>query len=334
MEIIKVIQVGLGPIGQEIVKYALSKNYIEITGAVDPADDKAGKDLGELCSLDTKTGVTVCGDLEIAIKDVKPDVAVVATVSSFEQCLDVVERIVSAGINVVSTCEEMLYPWQGQPILSERLDRLAKEKGVSVLATGINPGFLMDFLPVVMTGVCQNVKRIKVQRVQDATFRRVPFQQKIGVGLSPEEFDKKKQAGTLRHVGLTESMHMIAAALGWQLDKTEDIISPVIADSEITSGYKVVKPGFAAGVRQTGKGYCRDEALIELEFVAAVGQDDAADTIEIKGTPDITSTIAGGVNGDTATCAITVNAIRSVTSAEPGLRTMLDVPVVSCYSKL
>ncbi len=333
MKKIRLMQVGIGPIGQKVVNYLLQREGLEIVAAVDPAPDKAGKDLGRLCGLDQDLGVIVSDTLEAAVATARPDVAILTTVSSFEQCAVQAADIARLGIHVVSTCEEMSFPWQTAPQTASTLDETARKHKVSVLGTGVNPGFLMDYLPTAMTAVCQNVERIKVSRHQDATFRRIPFQQKIGAGLTPEEFEKKKKTGTLRHVGLRESIHMIAASLGWQLDKTEDILSPVIAEQEISTGYKPIKAGMAAGVRQIGKGWVGGDELITLEFIAAVGQPDPADTIEIKGTPDITSTIPGGVNGDVATCAITVNAIKSVMNAAPGLRTMTDVPAVSFFAR-
>ena len=331
MDKIKVIQVGIGPIGQKAVRYMLERRAIEIVAAVDLDPEKAGKDLGQVCGLDDDLGVIVSDDLAAAVRGAGPEVAVLTTVSSFEQCAVQAAEIARLGVHVVSTCEEMSYPWDTAPDIARQLDETARAHGVSVLGTGVNPGFLMDYLPTALTAVCQDVRSIKVSRLQDATFRRIPFQQKIGAGLTLDEFEQKKQSGTLRHVGLTESIQMIAANLGWKLDRTEDIISPIVAETEITTGYKPIEAGMAAGVKQVGKGWVNGKELITLEFIAAVGQPTSADVIEIRGTPDITSTIAGGVNGDIATCAITVNGIKAVTKAVPGLRTMTDIPVVSFF---
>jgi 4-hydroxy-tetrahydrodipicolinate reductase len=187
----------------------------------------------------------------------------------------------------------------------------------------------MDILPISLTAISRNVKKITVLRYQDARFRRLPFQQKIGAGLTLEQFEQKKAAGTLRHVGLTESMHMIASRMGWTLDRTEDLISPVIAEREVSSSEIVVKPGMARGVQQIGSGYTGDEEKIRLEFRACLGEDDVQDTVIINGEPDMRFTIPGGVNGDVATCAILTNAIPIVVDAAPGLRTMADIPAVS-----
>ena len=254
------------------------------------------------------------------VKNAKPQAAVVTTVSDMERITPQVEAIVAHGIPVVSTCEELSYPWDANPQLAQRIDDAAKAAGVAVLGTGINPGFLMDFLPTTLTGVCQNVEKVNVWRVQDAQYRRVPFQKKIGAGLTPDEFEAKRQTGTLRHVGLAESVAMIAARMCWKLDNVVDELSPVMGDD-----------GNAAGVQQIGRGFVDGEEKITLTFIAAVGQADPRDTVEIIGEPHITSTIEGGVNGDIATCAITINSVKQILRATPGLVTMTNIPVVSYF---
>lgn len=333
MNTIKIIQVGLGPLGQKITKYILERKGLEIVGAVDPASDKAGRDLGEICSID-KLGIRISKSLKTAMQNSNPDVALLTTVSDMERITTQIEEILSHKISIVSTCEELSFPWDTSPELAKRIDKAAKSNRVSVLGTGVNPGFLMDFLPIAMTGACQDVKSVKVSRIQDASFRRIPFQKKIGAGLTLEEFEEKRKAGTLRHVGLTESMHMIANKMGWKLSKTEDILTPVVAEHDIKTDVMKMSEGMARGVQQIGKGYVNGEQLITLEFRAAIEEKNSHDTIEIKGTPDITSTINGGVNGDIATCAVTINAIKSILNTTPGLKTMADVPVVSFFDSL
>ena len=331
-KIIKIVQVGLGPLGQKVVSYAMQRNGIEIVAAVDPAPDKAGRKLSEVCSLDKDPGINISPNIGLAIKDNKPDVALLTTVSSFKKIVPQVEEIAKHGVDIISTCEELSFPWNTEPELSKELDEIGKKYNVSILGTGVNPGFMMDFLPVALTGICQEVKSVKVSRIQDASFRRVPFQKKIGAGLTPDEFEQRKEAGTLRHVGLTESMHMIAYSLGWKLTRTENIISPIIAESEITTEGITIKAGLALGVEQIGRGCLDGKEVITLIFRASIGEKDHRDTIEIKGIPDVTSTIPGGINGDIATCAITINAIQSVMKTSPGLKTMIDIPAVSCFT--
>jgi len=190
----------------------------------------------------------------------------------------------------------------------------------------------MDTLPVALTAISREVRKLTVLRYQDARPRRLPFQKKIGAGTTPEEFEEKKRSGVLRHVGLTESMHLIAGRMGWRLDRTEDVIEPVIAAREVSSQEIAVKPGMAAGVFQIGRGYVGGEEKIRLEFRACLGEEEVQDTIILEGTPPLRFTAPEGVNGDVATCAILTNSIPVVVAAPPGLRTMADLPLVSWFA--
>lgn len=331
MKEIRVVQIGLGPLGQRIVRFMREREAFRIVGAVDIDAGKQGRDLGEVCSLPVM-GVPVSGSLASALGRRKADVAILATVSGMQAVTPQIEAIVARGLPVVSTCEELSWPWEASPALARRIDRAARRAGVGVLATGVNPGFLMDSLPVALTAACQAVEHIRVTRIQDASSRRVPFQRKIGAGLSPEAFEAKRKEGTLRHVGLAQSMAMIAARMGWEIDGMEDALTPILAERRIETGAMIIQPGMAAGVQQIGRAFSRGIERITLVFRAAIGEPDPEDTVEITGTPCIRSTVKGGVNGDVATCAITLNAIPRLLAAGPGLHTMTDVPLVSYFS--
>ena len=326
---IKVIQYGLGPIGSRTTKYLLERPNIEIIGAIDIAPDKVGKDVAELAGK-AAIGVKVSDDADGVMKNSGADIVALTTTSDVVRAKGQILGIVRCGLNVVSTCEELAYPWDTQPELSTEIDQAATDAAVSVLGTGVNPGFLMDLLPLSLTAICRKVESVTIERIQNAAFRRLPFQKKIGAGLTPEEFQQKIDEGTLRHVGLTESMHMIAAKLGWKLDKTEDIIQPILAEEPVESSAMTIDPGKALGVFQLGRGWMNGQLMITLDFRAGIGQPEPRDRVIIKGDPSIDSIIPGGVNGDVATCAIVVNAIPTVVAARPGLRTMADIEPASC----
>jgi 4-hydroxy-tetrahydrodipicolinate reductase len=254
------------------------------------------------------------------------------TTSSLTATCEQLLQLLPFGVNIISSCEELSYPWVTNPELAAKIDKLAKEKNVAVLATGVNPGFLMDFLPVVLTGVCRNVSKVTVERIQDATFRRIPFQKKIGAGLTVPQFHAKVKEGTLRHVGLRESMHMIAASLGWKLDKAEEVITPIIAKRKVKTEAMAVEAGNVLGVQQIGSGVMAGKEVISMIFRAAIAEPDSRDRVVIEGTPAIDSCIKGGVNGDVATCAVLVNAIPAVMHARPGLRTMVDIEPPRCFA--
>ncbi len=215
--------------------------------------------------------------------------------------------------------------------MATQIDKTAKVANVAVLGTDVNPGFLMDALPSFLTAVCQKVETASVSRIQNAAFRRVPFQKKIGAGLDIEQFANLKATGNLRHVGLTESIQLIAHSMGWNLARTEDIITPVITEKEIKTNEMIILAGFAAGVNQIGRGWIDEDEKITLHFRAAVGEPESYDKVEIQGEPNITSTISGGVNGDVATCAITINALNQILKVVPGLRSMVDMPPMACF---
>jgi len=328
---IKVAIYGVGPIGIKIAQFILERDCFDIVGAVDIDPEKVGRDLSEFTGFTHKKGVIIqkADDL-LGKRDI--DVVILTTSSSLSKVKQQILDIVKHKINIVSTCEELSYPWLTSPEIAREIDEAAKKFNVSVLGTGVNPGFLMDLLPLILTGVCQNVERIKVERVQDASKRRIPFQQKVGIGITPEEFDRRVKEGTLRHVGLTESIHMIASRLGWDIDITEDIIEPVIAEKEITTSSGVIEKGKVLGVKQTGKGLSKGKELITLIFVAAAGIDTPYDKITIKGSPEIESTIKGGVNGDIATSAIVTNAVPVIIKTKPGLRTMADIEPITFFT--
>ncbi len=329
---IRVVICGAGPIGTKISEFILERSSLEITGAVDIAPDKAGKDIGEFMEAGKKTGITIEPDAKKVFSKKNIDVAVLATGYSLIKIKPHLLEILSYGINVVSTCEELSYPWITFPDAAREIDAAAKKNGVSVLSTGVNPGFLMDFLPLAMTGVCRSVERITVERIQNAAQRRIPFQKKVGIGLTVEEFNQKVKEGTLRHVGLTESIHMISARMGWKIDSTSDVIEPVMAERQTTVNGRIIEKGRVLGVQQTGRGLSKGKELITLLFKAAAGVSESYDRIFIKGIPEIDSTIRNGVNGDTATCAIVTNAIPAVLRAAPGLRTMADIEPVTFFT--
>jgi 4-hydroxy-tetrahydrodipicolinate reductase len=329
---VNTVHIGIGPLGQKIVRYAVERGCFNIVGAVDTDPEKAGRDLGELCSIDP-LGVTISSNLDDATAGGQANVALLTTVSSVVALESQIAELAEAKLSIVSTCEELFFSRNTHPEVSERIDQVCRKNSVACLGTGVNPGYLMDFLPTVLTGLCQNVKKVEVWRIQDASVRRIPFQQKIGAGLTLEEFEAKKNDGSLRHVGLPESVDFIANRLGWKLDRNEETLEPVIADRQIDSGYKPIAGGMACGVQQVGRGFVGDREVVTLNFRAAVGEPDSYDQVQIDGEPTIKSRIPGGVNGDIATCAITLNAVRSVLEATPGLKTMAQIPPIAFFNE-
>ncbi|MBO6647821.1 MAG: hypothetical protein JJ932_08525 [Balneolaceae bacterium] len=323
-----VLQIGLGPLGIQIGKYIADKKEVKTVAAVDLNPDLKGKDFGELIKGEA-SGVLVEGTIGDALSklEAKPDVAVITTVSSIKKLVSQVEEAAKFGLPVVSTCEELSHPWEENPEAGKQIDAICKKYKVACLGTGVNPGFLMDYLPSVTASICKEIESITVERVQDATPRRVPFQKKIGAGLDLDAFRVKENEGTLRHVGLKESVYFLASSIGLELDKVTEDLNPVIADEDISVPSMDIRKGDARGVEQISHGYIGDDLKITMHFKAAIGEPRSFDKITVKGTPSFTSEIDGGINGDIATCAITINSIKSVLSAQPGLQTMATVSV-------
>ncbi|MPY88965.1 MAG: dihydrodipicolinate reductase [Luteitalea sp.] len=328
---IRVLQVGLGPIGNAIVRQCASRRRLKIVGAVDIDAAKVGRDLADVAEIDHKLNVKVAPEIVPAIRKARPDIVVLCTSSSLEKVVPQIQAILSCRVPTVSTTEELAYPFYANRRLANRINRMATRAKVAVLGTGVNPGFTMDALPITLSGACERVDKVLVERVQDASARRLPFQQKIGAGLTEEQFQTRVDTGSVRHVGLTESVAMIAAAMGWKLDKITDVIKPKVAARPVKSPFLAVKKGQVAGIIQDGVGYRRGEPMITLHMEAYLGAPESYDAITITGVPNLYSKIAGGVPGDIATAAVTVNSIPKVIAAPPGLHTMRSLPIPSWF---
>jgi hypothetical protein len=328
---IRVLHFGLGPIGCGVARQIAHRSGLGIVGGVDVAPDKAGRDLGEVIGLGHALGVAISPDLPLALQAARPDVAVLCTSSSLARVLPQIEALLDAGISIVSTTEELAYPVGDNIPLARRIDEAAKANGVAVLGTGVNPGFLMDALPIMLTGVCERVDKIEVERVQDARTRRLPFQQKIGAGLTEAEFQERVANGSVRHVGLAESVSMIADAMGWKLDRITDEIAPKIAEEDVTSEWLQVAAGRVCGLVQDGVGWRDEEPLIMLHMEAYLGAPESFDAVRVHGSPPLAMKLAGGVQGDVATASIVVNSLPKVLAASPGLHTMRSLPLPSFF---
>lgn len=328
---IRVMFYGLGPIGSAVVRQVASRPGFKIVGGIDIDPAKIGRDLGEVAGMDRRLKIRITNDAAGALKREKPDVVVLCTSSALRKVMPQIETILKAKVPIVSTTEELSYPVGRNRALARKIDQLAKRAKVAVLGTGVNPGFVMDALPIALTGVCERVDSVRVDRIQDARVRRLPFQQKIGSGLTTEQFQKKVEDQSVRHVGLAESVTMIADAFGWKLDKVTDEIKPKIAEQTVESEYLAVDPGYVCGIVQDGIGWRNGKALITLHMEAYLGAPESYDSVVIDGTPRIEQKIGGGVHGDVATASITVNSIPKVIAAPAGLRTMRDMVLPSWF---
>jgi 4-hydroxy-tetrahydrodipicolinate reductase len=324
-----VIQVGLGPMGQRITKLLIERENIDLIGAVDIDPALQGKKLGEILDLPSVPEIKIVSSLIKLLNEKQADLVIISTSSSLEKVAPLIIEAVRTDCNVISICEELSYPFEYHPDLSDEIDELAKAHNVSVVGTGINPGYLMDLLPIVLTAPCQTVQKITITRMMNSAKRRGPFQEKIGTGLSTEEFREKIDERVITgHVGLTQSILMILSALGMT---SEEIIEyppgAVLAEKDITTSYCTIPKGFVCGLQSKAVARMKDEDLITLDFTAYAGDHEEYDSVVIEGVPRISQKIEGGVHGDLGTAAVVANMIPIIFSANPGLHTMKDIPV-------
>jgi 4-hydroxy-tetrahydrodipicolinate reductase len=322
---VPVVVMGLGFIGQEIARAALASSEVELIGAVDTSPQLAGRLLGEL--LGQPTGkLKVADSLERALGRRRGAVLLHATGSRLPQVMDQLLEALALGVPVVSTCEELAFPFLKHPELANKLDKAAQKAGVAVLGTGVNPGFVMDRLVATAGQACGPVRKVSVSRVVDARTRREALQRKVGAGLTEDEFFALVDKDQLGHVGLVESAALCALGLGLDCDDYEEEVAPVIAEEDITGGAFPVRKGRVAGIFQSVVGLDEEQERVRLELTIAVGADDPKDRIVIDAEPKLTLEIAGGVAGDRATANTLVNAAPRLTAAEAGLLTVLELP--------
>ncbi len=320
MKPVRIVICGFGQIGRMLYRHLQNLPDCKVVALVDQAP-LAPADLPPVPLFRSAAELTVAADI-----------AVVTTVSSADLAADTIVEFLNAKLPVVTTCEELFHPFVRHAKAARKIDRAGKTNRLGAVATGINPGFLMDLLPATLSGAASEISKVEIRRIQDAAPRRMQFQKKIGAGLDLAEFRKREAAGVLRHVGLPESIDFLAAAFGWKLAEVTESLEPVIAETDLAiPGAIPVDKGQARGVRQVGRGLLADgREVIRLEFVAAIGEKRPHDRIIIHGNPKIDSTIRGGLNGDRGTCAMVVSTVRRLLRSErTGMLTMLDLPTAT-----
>ncbi len=331
MRNVRIVLYGVGAIGSLVAKSLLEREGVDLVGGVDIAENKVGKDLGQVIGIDRRLGIEISENIDELLSKVEADIAIHTTSSFLGTTYPQIASIIKHSVKVVSTCEELSYPYYSHAEIAKELDALAKKHNSTVLGTGINPGFLMDTLVVTLTAPCIKIQKIEAARVMDAGKRRLPFQKKIGAGLTLEEFRRKAENKQISgHVGLEQSIAMVADAIAWKLDSTViEPIEPIIAKSRFESGEMKVLAGGVAGLRQKAKGLMRNREVIVLDFQAYIGAEEEYDMITIDGVPSIRQKIQPCVHGDIGTVAMVINAIPKIIKAPPGLFTMKDLSVPS-----
>ena len=326
---LRILHVGLGPLGERIVSDVYGRGLGGVVAAVDHDEALVGRPLSEIvpgASSDTR----VVGHLSEVGELNHIRCAIVTTSSDLELCMDTFRPLLKAGCAVISTCEELSWPWLRHPVAAQELHETCVRHGGRILGTGVNPGFLMDALPVAASTVCRGVRTVTIERIQDASSRRLPFQRKIGAALDDQEFKRRVEAGTLRHVGLGESLHFVAHFLGLELERWEETIEPVHAEKALQCDLGTIPAGNTRGVQQLARGWVNGTERLKLVFRAAIAEPNPCDRVTIEGDPPVKLELTGGVHGDIATSAIVMNMVRPLLEAPPGLHTMGSLPLRGC----
>ncbi len=325
MNKLRVVAFGLGPIGLAAARLALQKTTLEVVGAVDVDPNKVGKDLGDLLEFGRKTGIVVEPDAKAALQRLKPHAILHCTSSFMPVVKDQLLLAAACGVNVVSSTEELLVPGFQHKALAAELHAAAEKGGVTILGTGVNPGFAMDYIAAVASAVTFDVKGVKCVREVDAGTRRLPLQKKVGAGLTAAQFEAQLATGRFGHIGMRESVALLGEALGFPIDQIEQTVEPVIATEDRKTPFLTVQKGQVAGIRNHGYGKVKGGTVLHLDLAMYVGAPDPRDEIVLDSTPPVHLKFHGGIAGDQATAAILVNSLHSAVSAQPGLRTVLDV---------
>lgn len=333
---IRVIQYGLGAMGSVMAKTILEKRDLQLVGVICHRPEDAGKDLAYWIGAKKPTGIKASNDPEKIFKTVKADVVLQATVSYVPNVWEQIRPAVQAGMNVITIAEEMGYPFLKYPNLCKQMDREAKKHGVSILGTGINPGFAMDLMPLMLSGICQEVRRVQVTRLINFAPFGPAIQKNIGIGLSPHEFKKGVKSGALPlHIGLPESLAMLAQGLGWSIDEVKETRTPVLAQKSLPiPGYKTIEKGKVIGFNHRCYGFHKGKWKILLEELGNVDPKlDYKNSILIEGIPSLTEIINVPM-GHLTTTSHAVNVIPKVLQASPGLLSMKDLLPAPCLPPL
>jgi 4-hydroxy-tetrahydrodipicolinate reductase len=257
-------------------------------------------------------------------------------INSFtKDCFAEMKVVVEAGVNLVTIAEEMALPEAQQPELARQIDELAKKTGVTVLGTGINPGFILDAQVVMLSSACLRVDRIEAARINDLSPFGPTVMQTQGVGTTPEEFERGIKSGAIvGHIGFPESIRMIADAVGLKVDRIEETRKPIISNVYRETPHVKVQPGMVAGCEHIGIGYCNGKEVIKLVHPQQIHPHlenvKTGDYINIFGDPEVHMSNQPEIPGGKGTMAVAVNSIPNVVRATAGLKRMVDLPIPGC----
>lgn len=328
---VKVVIWGLGAMGSGMARMILKKQGFKICGVCDNNPNYVGKGLGEVLNINHK-GTIIQENIEDVVGYNSCDVVLLATDSYTKSAFPKIKWLLEHKVNVISTAEEMAFPYANNPDLALQLDEIAKANGVSVLGTGVNPGMMMDLLVLCLTGVVEDVQHINVARINSLSPFGKTVMDEQGVGLTISEYNKKNEKGEIAgHVGFKESMGMISKGLGIELSHFQQSMKPIITEVDRKSPFGFAAKGNVAGVNMSAVGEVNNKPFITMshpqQIEPQLGGVETGDYIKITGNPNISMSINPEVDGGIGTIAICVNMIPHIINTSPGLKTMIDLPV-------
>lgn len=323
---LRVIQYGMGTIGCNMARAVLAHPAMELVGAVDIHPQKLGMDVGTVLEI-PKTWISIRPSLEQAMEGAEADVAIHCTESNLPDVSGQLFELLNARLHVISTCEELSWPWHRYPQLANNFDQAARRVGRIITGAGVNPGFAMDLLPLVLSNTCLGLRSVKAHRIMDAGKRRESLQLKVGAGMEKEGFQAMAREAKIGHAGLIESVAMLGAGLGWKLDEITQEILPMFADKEYITKTIHVLPGQVAGIHQYARGYIEGREVITLCLQIYIGAPASYDKIKLDGFYPIKLLIPGGIPCDDGATSSTISTVlRAVRSGQTGLVAAKDLP--------
>ena len=331
----KVIQVGCGKMSTYTMKYALDKGY-EIVGALDISSELIGQDIGNvLGSEDTGVVIEDIANLNDLISRVKPDIAIVTTTSLIGELDEILTTLASNGVNAITTCEEAFYPSVSNPILTEKLDKLAKDNNCTITGTGYQDVFWGNLI-YTLGGATHTITKIKGSSSYNVEDYGIALAKAHGAGLSKEEFDKTIAAadnisdnerqelinnGTYTPSYMWNVVPWLADRFGLSLIRMSQKCVPIIAEEDIDSSTlgTTIKKGFATGMSAIVCGETKEGIVIEAECIGKVYGENDVDTNAwtIEGEPS-TSVVITKPDTVRLTCASVVNRIEDVILSNSG----------------
>jgi 2,4-diaminopentanoate dehydrogenase len=333
--VIKVAVLGLGPIGQACAKAVCAEPGLQLVGLADYTGEMANQTIKQIggaaaegfeFTVHGEDQIVVTSDLAKASQGA--ELVIMTNTPSIDVAIDRLKQVLPSKCAVISNCDELIHPHYRFKDKARQIDDMAKAAGKPVLGVGVNPGFSLDFLPLVLASMVRRATLIRCIRRIDVGLRRQPLQARVGLTLSPQQFGELREQNKLWRPALEDSVAMIGSGMGLTIQPGSIQLSldPVLADKSFQTPVGLVSPGFVSGIKTTAK-WEDEHSTIELELVMAVGVENPVDRVEIQGPVTMVCKIPGGIPGDSGSVAALINYARLMPAAQAGLRSILDLPI-------